>query len=264
MARRLTFLVLGLLALSACRLDVLVNVEMDPDGTGIVTVEAVADAGLVAEVPDLIDDLRLEDAIANGWAVDGPTVLADGGVTITLAHDFHSAEELANVLNSVGPPLTQMATARTTQDDQTTNAINGELVLASGFESFADADLLVAVGGLPFAEQFAANGAVPAEVMSVTLEVSLPGELVTAETGTETGEGLITWDAPLDGTSVNLYTATVQRPAGSGGVWAGPLSAISLVLLVVWVVGAAVFIVFVAITRRRKRQRRERGLRRLD
>ena len=105
--------VVCLLALTACRLDVTVNVEMEPDGTGIVTLDAVADAELVAQVPDLIDDLRLDDAIENGWVVEGPTLTEDGGATITLTHPFSSAAELANVLTSIGPPLTQMAAART-------------------------------------------------------------------------------------------------------------------------------------------------------
>ena len=39
---------------------------------------------------------------------------------------------------------------------QTTNAVNGELQLVNGFEAFADADLVAAVGGQPFAEEIAA------------------------------------------------------------------------------------------------------------
>jgi hypothetical protein len=261
--RRLALIVVGLVALSACRLEVTVSVEMEPDGTGIVTLVATADDELVARVPDLIDDLRLDDATANGWRVDGPTQVEGGGLTITLAHDFNSKDELANVLNSIGPPLTQMAAARNTENEQTTNAINGELVLPNGFESFADADLIQAVGGLPFADEFAATGATPADSLSFTFRVALPGELISAETGTEVDDGVIEWTAPLDGTSVNLYTATVQRPAGSGGEWAAPLSTAAFVALVVWVVVAGAFIVFVTVARRRKRSRRERSLREL-
>lgn len=264
MTRRILLLVVGLLALTACRLDVTVSVDMEPDGTGVVTVTAIADEELVAQVPDLVDDLRLDDAIANGWSVEGPTQVEGSALTLTLTHGFSSKDELANVLNSIGPPLTQMAAARNTADDQTTNAINGELVLANGFESFADADLLQSVGGLPFAEEFAATGASPTESMSFTFRVSLPGELISAETGTEVDDGVIEWQAALDGTSVNLYTATVQRPAGSGGAWAAPLSTVAFVTLVAWVLVAGAFIVFVTIARRRKRSRRELALRDLE
>lgn len=264
MTRRLALVLVSLLALTACRLDVSVSVEMQPDGTGDVTLLAVADAELVQQVPDLVDDLRLDDAIANGWTVEGPVDTEGGGLTITLTHEFRSAEELANVMNSIGPPLTQMAAARTEVEDQTTNAIDGVLVLPNGFESFADADLIQAVGGLPFAEQFAAGGMTPSEAMSFTFRVDLPGELISSETGTETDAGAIEWTAPLDGTSVGLYTATVQRPAGAASDWAGPVATIALVALIVWVIVAAAFITFVVVARRAKRRRRSRALRRLD
>lgn len=263
MARRLALVLVSLLALTACRLDVTVDVVMEPDGTGVVTLDAVADAELIAQVPGLVDDLRLDDAIANGWDVDGPTEAADGSVSITLTHGFTSHLELANVLASIGPPLTSMQAARTPADEQTTNAIDGDLQLPDGFESFADADLIEAVGGLPFADEFAASGMSPSEAMSFVFRVSLPGELISAETGTEVDDGVIEWTAPLDGTSVNLYTATVQRPASEGGAWAGPLSTAALVALIVWVVLAAAFIAFVAIARGNKRRKREHALRNL-
>jgi hypothetical protein len=263
--RRFVLLALAAVALSACRLDVTVSVDMQPDGTGTVALVAVADDELVGQIPDLVGDLRLDDAIANGWMVDGPTAAEGGGSTITLTHGFNSAEELANVLNSIGPPLTAMEAARTPDDQgQTTNAINGTLVLDDGFRTFADADLLQAVGGLPFADEITASGLTPAEAMSFTFRVSLPGELISAETGTEVGDGVIEWRAALDGTRVDLYTATVQRPAGSGSTWAGPLSKVALVALVVWVLVAGIFIGVVAVARRRRRSRRERALRRLD
>jgi hypothetical protein len=265
---RLLLLTAGVLVLSACRLDVTVDVEMGADGTGTVTVVAVADAELVAQVPDLVDDLRLEDAIANGWRVDGPTPTDDGGMAITLVHDFHSAEELASVLNSIGPPLVEMQAARTTDpadpDGPTTNAIDGRLVLPNGFDSFADAALVEAVGGPPFGEQIAASGLTPEQAMSFTFRVALPGELVSSETGTEVGNGVIEWRAPLDGSELRLLTQTVQRPAGSGNSWAQPLSNIAFVLLVVWLVLSIAFIVFVAVARQSKRRRRSRALRNLS
>lgn len=262
---RLALAVVGVFVLTACRLDVVVSVEMEPDGTGVVTLEATADDELVAQVPDLVDDLRLEDAIENGWEVDGPTAVDGGGVRLLLTHPFSSAAELANVLTSIGPPLTQMAVARTEgADGQIVNGIDGVLVLPAGYESFADADLISAVGGLPFGEEIAASGTTIDEAFSFTYRVSLPGELESAETGTDIGDDVIEWVAPLDGTPVNLYIATVQRPAGNGAAWAGPLATISFVGLIVWVAIAGAFIAFVAFARRNRRRRREQRLRDLD
>ena len=265
---RLLLLLAGAFLLTACRLDVTVDVAMQPDGTGTVTLQAVADAELVSQVPDLVEDLRLDDAIANGWQVGGPTPLEGGGMSITLTHPFHSAEELASILNSIGPPLTDMQAARTIDpadpNGATTNAIDGSLVLPNGYESFADAALVQAVGGQPFGDQIAASGLAPSEAMSFIFRVSLPGELVSSETGTEVGDGVIEWTAPLDGTSVDLLTQTVQRPAGSGSGWARPLSNIAFALLIGWIVVSVAFIVFVAVARSNKRRRRERGLKSLS
>ena len=265
---RVTRLALGVVCLfvmTACRLDVVVNVEMEPDGTGVVRIEATADEELVAQVPDLVDDLRLDDAVDNGWVVDGPTGVEGGGLRIVLTSSFSSAAELANVLTSIGPPLTQMAAARTEgEDGQVVNGINGVMVLPDGYESFADAELIAAVGGLPFGDEIAASGLPIEETFSFTYRVSLPGDLESAETGTDVGDGVIEWVAPLDGSSVDLYVATVQRPAGEGSAWAGPLATISFVALIVWVVAAGAFIAFVAFARRSKRRRRETRLRQLD
>jgi len=264
-AIRLLLGAMCVLVLTACRLDVVVDVVMEPDGTGVVTVVATADAELVERVPDLVDDLRLDDAIENGWEVDGPTLTEDGGAEVVLRHPFSSAAELANVLTSIGPPLTQMAAARTPgEDGQIVNGINGVLVLPNGYESFADTDLVAAVGGLPFGDEIAASGVPIEDAFSFTYRVSLPGDLESAETGTDVGDGVVQWVAPLDGSAVELYIATVQQPAGSGSSWAGPVATIALVALVAWIVVATVFIAFVAVARRKRRRRREQRLRKLD
>lgn len=247
--------------LTSCRLDVIVTVDLEPDGTGTVTLAATADAELVEMVPDVIDDLRLDDAIENGWQTDGPMLEEDGTATLTMTHPVSSPEELANVLNSIGPPLARVAAARTSDDTgQVTNAINGELVLPDGFESFADDDLLARVGGLPFGEEIDASGATPSDAFGFTLRIDLPGELVSAETGTELEDGTIERVAPTDGSVLNIYTETVQRPASEGNTWAGPLATASMIALVVWVVVSVAFIVLVAIARQRRKRRRARAL----
>lgn len=253
------------IVLSACRLEITVDVAMDPDGTGIVTVDAVADAELVTRVPDLADDLRLDDAVANGWQVEGPTPAEDGGMTIRLTHTFTSAADLASVLNSIGPPLVDMRAARNPgegDEGDTTNAIDGQLLLPDGYGSFADPDLVAAVGGQPFGDELAASGLAPNEAMSVRFRVALPGELVSS-TGSEVDGGVIEWTAPLDGTSERVLAQTVQRPAAAGNGWARPLATAALIALVVWVGVSVVGIGYVAVARRSRRRRRERALRNL-
>jgi hypothetical protein len=252
--RRVAVVVVGALLITSCRLDVEVDVVIEPDGTGVVTVTATADAELVARVPRLSESLVLDDAVAAGWSVDGPRATDDGGLRVTLTHPVSGDRELAVVLGSIGPPFTDMKTARTTVEEQTTNAVDGTLVLANGYESFADADLLAAVGGLPFGDEFAAIDVAPPEAMSVTFTVSLPGELVST-TGDEVETDVFQWDAPLDGSSVRALAQTVQRPA-SGGSWSEPLATAALIALIVWVAFSAGVIIAVLLARQARATRR--------
>ncbi len=211
---------------------------------------ATADADVVEQAPGIVEDLRLDDATAAGWSVDEPTPTEDGGLSVTLRHPVESAAEATNLLASLGPPFSDVRVERTTVGDETTVTLSGRLNLARGFESFADSDLLAAAGGTPFADEL--DGVTPAESMSVLLRADLPGEV--EETTGQRSEGRLEWDAPLDGSSVELATSTVQRPA-SGGSWARPVSVLALVLLLGWLVVVGAFIVSVIRVRRRRRRR---------
>ncbi len=251
MLRRLLVSLVGALLLAGCRVDVTVDLIIGADGTGDLTVTATADAEVVEQAAGLAEDLRLDDAIAAGWTVEGPTPTDDGGLTVTLGHPVTSAAEATNLLASLGPPFTDVHVERTTVDDETTVTLSGRLNLASGFESFADSELLASAGGAPFADEL--DGLTPAETMSVVLRADLPGEVV--ETTGERRDGALEWEAPLDGSSVDLATTTVQRPA-RGGSWARPLSVLALVLLLGWLVAAGAFMLSVARVRRRRGARR--------
>ena len=88
------------------------------------------------------------------------------GWRVTLRHPVTSAEEATNLLASLGPPFDGMRLERTPSVDgeETTFALSGQLTLPAGFDSFADSDLLAAVGGTPYADDLAAAGATPAGV----------------------------------------------------------------------------------------------------
>jgi hypothetical protein len=239
----------AVLALAGCRVDVDVELTIGADGTGELDVTATADAEVVQQAPGLAEDLRFDDAEAAGWTVAGPDPTDDGGLTVTLRHPVTSPEEATNLLASLGPPLVDPRLTRAVEGDEVAWTLDGRLTLPNGFDSFADAELLAAVGGTPFADQLA--GADPVESMSVVLRADLPGAV--EDTTGERADGRLQWDAPLDGTSVDLATRTVQRPA-SGGGWARPVAVVALVLLVGWLIAAGLFIAYVV----RARQRRGR------
>ncbi len=199
--RRLALLLAGLFVLAGCQLDVVAEVVVDPDGTGMVFVTAEADAELVAEVPTLVDELDLDDVAAAGWVIDGPNPTPTGGLVLTLTHDFEGKDEATNLLRSLGPPFNDPVIGRGQDGDSATNTARTNLGLPDGFATFADDDLVSAVGDIPFASRFEAAGANPVNSLNATLILTLPGELVDAETNAEVlDDGRLQWTIPMDGT----------------------------------------------------------------
>jgi hypothetical protein len=265
--RRLTALLALAIALTACQLDVVVDVVVDPDGTGQVAVTIVADQEILDQIPTLAEDLVLDDVIEAGWSIDGPRAPDDesGGLFLQMTHPFRSQGEATNLLQSLGPPFTQMEVGRGLNGDITTNQLRGRLVLVDGFNAFADADLVAAVGSQPFATQIAAAGATPEENMSVTVRALLPGILESETTNVEPNEGgILEWAVPLDGSTLQWQAQTTQQP-GEGQRWARPLSIVALAALIGWVVFMGLFIIYVAVARsRRARAYKHRHLGRLS
>jgi hypothetical protein len=244
--------------LAGCRVDLSVDMVVEPDGTGTITLVATADAEVVDAVPTLAAELATDDIVAAGWTIDGPTVLPDGGVTITLRHGFESDVEATNLLNSIGPPFNEMAMDRNTIGDDTTTTLTGLLGLPDGFESFADEDLIAAVGSVPFAVQIAASGATPESSIFATMRATLPGQIDADETnGAQLGDNRLEWNVPTDGTILDLRATAVQSP-GDDRWWARPLSILALVALVAWVLFMTVFIGYVIWARWQRTRRRPR------
>ncbi len=259
MIRRVLALCVCVAALAGCRVELSVDMTVEPDGTGTITLVATADAEVIAAVPTLAEELATDDMVAAGWTIDGPTPLPDGGLTIALSHDFASDEEATNLLNSLGPPFNQMAMTRNTSGEDTTTRLGGLLGLPDGFESFADEDLIAAVGSVPFAEQIAASGATPESSIGAVIRTVLPGRIDTDETnGTQLGDNRLEWRAPMDGTILDWRAVAVQSP-GDGRWWARPLSVVALVLLVAWVALMTLFIGYVVWARWQRTRRRGPG-----
>lgn len=101
--RRVRLLLLGILVLlaSACRVDTTVEIAVDDDGSGVVTLTVVADAAAVDAIPDAPDGLRFDDVEAAGWTVDGPDIDASGAMTVSLTKPFVNADDLPAVLAEI-------------------------------------------------------------------------------------------------------------------------------------------------------------------
>jgi hypothetical protein len=260
LAARLALLVVGVLVLAGCQLNVTADVVVQPDGSGRVVVQADADAELVERVPTLADDLVLDDFVDAGWVVDGPTPRPDGGLSLTLSRDFEGDDEATSLLRSLGPPFNDLAIGRREDGDTATNTVRGNLGLPNGLASFADDDLVAAVGSVPFADQFERDGVDPATAIDARLVVTLPGALDDGTNAEEIDGGRLLWMVPTDGATL-AAAAQTEQAASTGTAWARPVATLALVALVAWVVFMTVFIGYVAFARsRRARRYRQRSL----
>ena len=90
-----------LLLTSACRVDTTVDIRVDDDGSGEVTVEVVADPEAVSLIPDAPNALKLDDLSEAGWTVNSSTVDGAGSLTVTIAKRFPTADALGGVLAEI-------------------------------------------------------------------------------------------------------------------------------------------------------------------
>jgi len=243
-------LVVGAVSLVGCQLDVTADVVVQPDGSGRVIVQADADAELVERVPTLANDLVLDDFVDAGWIVDGPTPRQDGGLSLTLVHDFEGDDEATSLLRSLGPPFNDLAVGRREDGETATNTVRGNLGLPDGFASFADDDLVDAVGSVPFAEQFEREGLDPAIAIDARLVVTLPG-IIGDTNAEEIDGGRLLWVIPTDGSALSA-SAQTEQAASAGTAWARPVATLALIALVAWVAFMTVFIGYVAFARSRR------------
>lgn len=260
MHRALALLVAAL-ALTACKVDTTVDVKVNADGTGAITLTAVADADVVAQAPGLAEDLRFDDAVAAGWLLTPPAATDTGGLRVVLSHPFATVEEATALLKSIngnGGPLHDVSITRAVTADDITTALAGTLRIDGGIDAFADPDVLAAIGGSPYADNIAATNLRPTDVVTFTLTADLPGELATPTSGTTgTAEQSRVWSVPLDGTSVDLATTAVLTQGTPSSAW-GTVATIALIALIAWCLIAIAFIAFVA------RARKQRARQRLD
>ena len=240
--------------LVGCRVDATIDVQMAADGSGTLTLTLDADADVVARAGGLAGDLRFDDLTAAGWDVSSPTSTAGGGLEVVLTHPFAAPEELTALLaslNGTDGPFKSVSFTRSNAGSAITFAVSGTGRIDAGLASFADADLIAAVGATPYADDVASAGLSQSDAVVITFRVDLPGT-VERTTGAK-ADGKLSWVIPLDSTPVDLGTSTslsLQR----GGVWRA-LSATLQVLFVAWVVLAVVILAYVLVARQRRTRR---------
>ena len=151
---RALLLVAGLTVLAAaCRVDTAVEVNIDDDGSGVVTVVFAADADAVARVPELAEGLRLDDVRDAGWAVDGPISRGDGGVEVRAVKEFESSSQLPVVLAEIageGVIFSEVFLEQTRSFAESSYEFRAVIDPAPPVEAFSDGALAAIFGGQPF------------------------------------------------------------------------------------------------------------------
>ncbi|MBA3955844.1 MAG: hypothetical protein H0X58_04185, partial [Acidimicrobiia bacterium] len=66
------------MVVGGCEMQVDLGVDVERDGSGRVAVAVDLDAEAADRLPDLGDQLRLDDLEAAGWEIVGPTATASG------------------------------------------------------------------------------------------------------------------------------------------------------------------------------------------
>lgn len=242
----------AIIVLSSCRVDSDITLAVKPNGSGEVSVVITADKDVVAKAPGLKADIRTDDLVAAGWKVLGPTDTKDGGLTITLTHDFLGPAEATTLLgqiNGTRGPLHEMVITRTGKDTNSTYTLAGRLEVNGGLNAFADDATLNLLGGAPYAADVQAAGLDLGDAVGITFTAILPGT-VNSTTG-QTSDGVILWRVPMDGTPTSLATSVTNVDIASS--ISRFAKVLVLGLLYLWIIGSVVLIFMVMRARNRRR-----------
>lgn len=172
----------AVVALGACRADLSVEMASSARGDGQVRATVTLDEEAAAQVPDLAQQLRVDDLEAAGWVVDGPSPAAGGGVTLRVSRRFSSPAGAARAiedLSGAGGPFSSLRLTREQGMWKTRTALVGTVDLGAGLGAFGDAALAERLGapnlGLDPAAVERELGTPLAEALRVEFVGRLPG-----------------------------------------------------------------------------------------
>jgi hypothetical protein len=257
--RSLVFVPLLVAVLAGCRLDLALDVAMQPDGSGTVTVTATADAELVAKAPSALADLHLDDIRQAGWTVTGPTKAADGAMSVTLAKPFGTpagATAVLAELNGPNGPLHGLAVAIDRSFAVVRSSFTGSAQVTGGVGAFSDDALVQALGG---ATPLANVVTQPLDqVMGLTVTARLPGRVTSSNGTVAADQASVTWRPSLAEGAVTPFEAHFDQ-TDQGAKDARQRSHLAWGALVVYLGALLLLTALGALWLRHRRRRRARG-----
>lgn len=133
-----------LVTASGCEIRVDVAVEASVDGSGEVRVAVGLDPEASERVPDLGDQLRIDDLREAGWTVTGPAPEADGYTWIRASKEFTDPADAGVVMDEIsGPegPFRDFSLRREQSAYEERIRFEGTVDLTGGLDGFGDDEL---------------------------------------------------------------------------------------------------------------------------
>lgn len=196
------------------------------------------DEEAAAQVPDLAQQLRVDDLRAGGWRVEGPTPTEGGGTELRAVKRFRSPAGASRALAEVSGPGGPFASLRLSQRRslwKTRTALTGTVDLSRGLESFGDEVVKERLGGHVLgadpAELERQLGMALSRVFRFRLLARLPGA-VRSDAPLQEG-GAAVWPVELGATQT--VAASSERWNVANLLFAAVAVAAALALLVVLV-----------------------------
>jgi hypothetical protein len=170
-----------LVLLAGCQLDVTVDIRVDDDGSGLVSIGVGLDDAALARAGNLEDQLYVDDLRQAGWTVSEPT--REGDLTWVRASkpfaDPEAADAVLAEVTGADGALREFTVSRDRTSWGTTTRVQGTLDLTGGPAVFSDAALAAALDGDPFGGTLAAieqeEGRPVEDMTSFRVTVDVPG-----------------------------------------------------------------------------------------
>lgn len=239
--RRLLGVALLVLLASACRLDVNVGIDVNEDGSGVVRVAVGLDDDAMSKIPDLGQQVRVDDLTATGWTVTGPTKEADGMTWMRASKPFSTPAEAAAVLAEVAGeqgPFRDFALTRKRSFARTSFDFSGTVDFTGGIEAFSDQELTQLLDGEPLGQDVATIeqqiGESLDRVFHFQVAVQLPGSVSSNAPG-EASNGAV-WTPQLSDSAPQELHATSRSWHTSTLAWTAAAVVAGLALVVVLLV----------------------------
>jgi hypothetical protein len=211
---------LALASLAACRADVVVGIEVEPDGSGTVEVTLDLDQEAASRLGDPSEAVRSDDLRLAGWEVGEPVPAEGGGVTLSATRQFADRDQLEMALEEVGGVDGVFRDVSLDVRDGFGRAeyeFGADVSLTGSPEQFSDPALAAELGGLPLArspEELTAAGADDPEAITLTVTVGLPGG--DPRTTGSVADRRATWTFPVTGGESTEERISVSTTAPQG------------------------------------------------